>query len=191
MSTIADRPGAARLHADRTTFLLVDFQERLFAAMPAEAGRRHREQARKLLEGAKVLGVPTLATEQYPNGLGPTVPELREWLTGTPMEKRTFSCADAPSCAGALAGLEGRTVVVAGMETHICVFQTVRDLLARGIPVQVCADACLSRHKMDWKIGLERARGLGVAVTTVEAVLFDLLGAGEGDRFKAVSRVVK
>ncbi|MCK6530512.1 isochorismatase family protein [Myxococcota bacterium] len=181
-----------RLEPGNTTFLMVDFQERLFAAMPGEVGRRYRDRARILLEGAQILGVPVVVTEQYPQGLGPTVPELREWIdTSKVIAKREFSCCDAPGFAPALEALRGRQVVVAGMETHICVFQTVRDLLRQGIPVQVLGDACLSRYKLDWRLGIERCRDVGATVTTVEAVLFDLVGVAVGDGFKAISRTVK
>lgn len=182
-----------KLSRDRTLILAIDLQERLAAAMPPVELAALRRNALILLEGAKVLDVPVIVSEQYPRGLGPTLPDVRAALApSTPvLEKTAFSClADDGLCA-ALAASGRRQIVVLGMEAHVCVYQTARDLVAAGYAVHVVVDAVLSRTTANTQIGLDLARGAGAVSTSVEAVLFDLLERAGGDAFKAVSRLVK
>lgn len=179
-----------RLKKDQASLLVVDVQERLVAAMEPNARERVLNRTRAAVVGAGALGVPTIVTEQYPKGLGRTVPQLTEVLktSGAPVEKVDFSCALDP----VLQQLgERKQVIVTGMETHVCVFQTVRDLAARGYTPYLCADAVLSRTEEDKKVGLELCREVGAVITTVEAALFDLLGRAGSPEFKAVSAAVK
>jgi nicotinamidase-related amidase len=149
-------------------------------------------KTRQLVEGARVLGVPTLFTEQNPRGLGPTLSEIAALVPDfRPAEKTSFSCCGSPDCMAQLRRSGRRDVVVAGMETHVCVYQTVVDLLAEGFRVEVVADACASRTVENKQIGLERCRRAGAAVTSVETLLFELLKAAEGPLFKEILRIVK
>ncbi len=184
-------PLPLKLDPARTTILLVDAQERLSTAMPPAALAQLVKYAQALLGAARELAIPVLATEQYPKGLGPTLPGLRELLPGAPLAKMTFSCAADPFFSAALAATGRRQIVIAGMETHVCVFQTARDLVAAGYEVQVCADAVASRDEEHRRIGLELCRDAGALVTTAETALFDLLGACGTPAFKKVSQLVK
>jgi hypothetical protein len=142
-----------RLDRADTGVVIVDAQERLAAAMPADVLEHAQRRWVTLIEMAAVLKLPLCISEQYPKGLGPTLPSLREAAAKTAphlLEKIDFSACDAPHFDQFLGG--GRkSWIVCGMETHICVYQTVRDLVARGFHVQVPLDACVSRRKLDWR----------------------------------------
>lgn len=174
---------------DDAALLVVDLQERLAAAMEPAALERVVNRTRAAILGARALGLPVVFTEQYPKGLGPTLPQLREVLGAqAPVEKLDFSCVQDP----VLQQLGTRSqILVVGMETHVCVFQTVRDLAGRGLTPYLCADAVLSRTVEDRRVGLELCRETGAVITTVEAALFDLLGRAGSAEFKAVSAAVK
>jgi nicotinamidase-related amidase len=178
-----------KLERQDTAVLLIDVQERLCAAMPAAGLARLVNRARALLEGAKALGLPVAFTEQYPKGLGRTLPELLAVLEGlAPVEKLRFSATE-PAVLSQFA--QRKHVLVAGMETHVCVFQTARDLSARGITPVLCADAVLSRTEEDRRVGLQLCQDAGAQVTTVEAALFDLLGEAGTPEFKRISAAVR
>jgi len=176
----------SRLDRERTALVVVDVQEGFRPVIDGfeDVARR----AATLVQGAQVLGVPVLVTEQYPKGLGPTVPEVAEHLDGVePLPKTVFSACEAEGF-----DLGGRDqAIVCGIEAHICVLQTASALAARGVQVEVAADAVSSRAALDRDVGLERARNAGAAITTVETALFELLGAAGTDEFKAVQRLVK
>ncbi|WP_373048092.1 isochorismatase family protein [Vulgatibacter sp.] len=182
-----------RIERDRVAFLVVDVQQRLAAAMDPDAMERMERRVVALVEGAKVLGIPLLVTEQYPQGIGPTVPMIRSALPeeAKPLEKLDFSCFAAPEVRGALEALGRNQLVLAGMETHICIFQTARDLAAAGYQVFVPWDAVISRVEENRRVGLELAARAGAVVTTTETVLFDLLARAGSPEFKAVSRLIK
>lgn len=184
-------PPPLTLSPSRALVLVVDVQERLCPAMPQEALARVVKYTQALLGGARELGLPVLCTEQYPRGLGPTLPALRELLPSPPLAKMHFSCAADPGFAAALEATQRRQIVIAGMETHVCVFQTARDLAAAGYEVQVCADAVLSRTEEHRRVGLELCRAAGALVTTAETALFDLLHECGTPQFKKVSGLVK
>ena len=178
-----------RLRRDDAQLLIVDIQEKLCAAMPSDGLARMVGRTQALIEGAKVLGLPVRLTEQYPKGLGRTLPALTEKLFGvTPVEKVEFT-ACVPGITGELGNR--RVVLVAGMETHICVYQTVRDLAERGFTPVLCVDAVLSRNARDLEVGLELCRHAGATLSTVESVLFDMLGKAGTPEFKAISAAVK
>ncbi len=175
------------LKRDDTTFLIIDVQERLARAMPQEQLRLVVANVRLLGAAAAELGIPVVATEQYPEGLGPTVDEVREAVQGwAPLEKVAFDCCGAD-------GFEVRTsnVVLAGMETHVCVYQTARSLVSRGHTVHVVSDAVVSRQPENREVGLELMRHAGAIVTSTEAVLFDLLKGSHAPEFKAISKLVR
>jgi nicotinamidase-related amidase len=170
------------LDRDDTVLVVVDVQEgfRPYASFAGVA-----EAAGKLVQAARILSVPTLVSEQYPQGLGHTAPEVR--LEGEqPIEKTVFSAARADGF-----DLGERTqAIVCGIETHVCVSQTVHDLLDRGVEVHVPADAVGSRHEIDYARGLERMERAGAVVGTVEASLFELLGRAGTPEFKSVQALI-
>lgn len=170
------------LDRDRTTLLVVDVQEGFrpyatFAEVAAACGR--------LVAGARELGVPVLASEQYPKGLGPTAPEVG-LADERRIEKTVFSAVRAEGF-----DLGGRDqVLVAGIEAHVCVSQTVHDLLAQGLEVHVAADAAGSRHAVDYERALPRLERAGAVITTVESALLELCERAGTPEFKAVQKVI-
>lgn len=178
-----------RLQRAEAALLVVDVQEKLAAAMPTAALEWMVKRTCALIEGARVLGLPIVYTEQYSKGLGPTLSALKEKLAGVaPVEKLRFSAVDER----VQKQLRGRhQVLVAGMETHICVYQTVRALAEEGVLPVLCADAVLSRFEVDLKVGLQLASDAGAMVATVETALFDLLGEAGTPEFKRLSAAVR
>ena len=177
-----------RLQRDQAALLVVDIQERLCAAMEPGALARTLNRTTAALEGAKALGLPTFVTEQYPKGLGPTLAVLKERLEGAAVEKLEFS-ACVPEVVRQLGAR--KQVLIVGMETHVCVYQTVRDLTDQGFTPVLCVDAVLSRHPEDRRVGLDLCREAGAHLLTVEAALFDLLGRAGSPEFKKVSAAVR
>lgn len=176
------------LERGKTALVVIDLQEKLLRAMLERDALV--EQARKLVQGMLALEVPILWTEQNPDGLGPTVPELAALLPGEPFVKRSFSCFGAEGFAEALAGL-GRQIVLAGIESHVCVWQTACHAIEIGYEVHVCADAVSSRTAFNRDLGLQKARDAGCILTSVETALFELLGEATGPAFKQILQIVK
>jgi nicotinamidase-related amidase len=169
--------------------LIVDVQEKL---VPMIANYQCMlGNCRRLIQGAKILGVPVYATEQYPKGLGHTVAPLAELLGSVP-DKLRFSCAEVLDWGLAAEQADNRfQVVVAGIESHVCVLQTVLDLLAGGFQVFVPADAISSRAELDWKIALDRMSAGGAVITTTESVLFEWCEKSGTPEFKQISQLIK
>jgi nicotinamidase-related amidase len=169
--------------------LIVDVQEKL---VPMIANYdRMLGNCRRLIRGAKILEVPVFATEQYPKGLGRTVAPLAELLDSVP-EKLRFSCAEVLDWGLAAEQADNRfQIVVAGIEAHVCVLQTVVDLLAGGFQVFVPADAISSRGEFDWKIALDRMSTGGAVITTTESVLFEWCERSGTPEFKQISQLIK
>jgi nicotinamidase-related amidase len=142
-----------------------------------------------LVEGANILGLPVQATEQYPKGLGPTVPELAAKLP-TRLEKLSFSCAAVPEITTFFQSKKVQKVLLAGVETHVCVMQTALDLVSQGFQVYVAADATGSRHEVDRELGLRRMEKSGVTLTTTEAALFEWTEKADTPEFKRISRLI-
>ncbi len=183
-----------RLDPKSTLVLVVDVQEKLAAAMPEASMQALLRAATILTEAASALGAPVLATEQYPQGLGHTVPALAERLALTKapiLEKVEFSAVEAPGFSAAWEARRPRAVVVLGMETHVCVYQTVRELVQRGIEVHVPIDGVASRRDDHRQAGLDLCRAAGAFVTTSETVAFDWLRRAGTEAFKRVSKVVR
>jgi nicotinamidase-related amidase len=179
-----------RLKKDELQFLIIDVQERLVAAM----AERERVVANvgHLLALGKMFAIPAVVTEQYPRGLGPTVPAVGEAIAGTSViEKLEFSCLEKCEVATRLADPQRRHVVVVGMEAHVCVLQTCLDLLADGYTVHVVRDAVCSRSAEDKENALEMMRDAGAVITTTETVLFQVLQRAGTDEFKAISKRIK
>jgi nicotinamidase-related amidase len=178
-----------RLERGTAHVLIVDIQERLASAMDPDRLARMVQRTTALLVGARALGVPVTVTEQYPRGLGPTIGALTPALDGAPrVEKITFA-ACGPEVDARLAGRS--QILIAGMETHICVYQTVRGLVERGFRPVLLADAVLSRSDVDHEIGLTLCHQAGALVMTVESALFDMLGQAGTPEFKAISAAVR
>lgn len=178
--------------ADRemSCLLVVDVQENLMRAIWEP--ERVVENCRRLVAGARILGLPLLATTQYARGLGPTVPALAEALGDTEaLDKTTFSCCRAAGFCERLRALGRDTVVLCGVETHVCVNQTAHDLIDAGYRVHVVQDAVSSRTPANWQAGLAKMRDAGAILTTTEMLLFELLGAAGTPEFKAVQALVK
>ena len=177
-----------RLKVEDTALLVVDIQEKLLPKI-MQAGEVLRN-ASFLVNAAKALGVPVIATEQYPKGLGPTVEPIRGLLT-TVWEKKTFS---AVAEGGALDFLKSDArikVVVAGIEAHICVMQTVLDLLNQGFHVFVCVDAVSSRYAIDVKIALKRMQQAGAILVTAETCVYEWLETAANPAFREISTMVQ
>ena len=177
------------LGRDETALVVIDVQVKLMRVIHAREALV--ESLGKLVRGMAVLDVPIVWTEQNPDGLGPTVPEIAELLPGRPISKLSFSCCGEPAFADAVERLGRGQLVLAGIESHVCVWQTAADLLAMGHEVHVCADAVSSRTPENKAIGLQKARDAGAALTSVEAALFELLGVADGPAFKQILRIVK
>ncbi|MGZ5442293.1 MAG: hydrolase [Thermoanaerobaculia bacterium] len=182
-----------RLDRNDAVLVVIDVQERL---MPVIHERFDVERnIERLIRGAHVLGVPAIVTEQYVKGLGPTVEPLRRALEETsghrPIEKDCFSAHGCAPFAAQLAALDRRQVLIAGVETHVCVYQTARDLLAAGLHVWIVADAVSSRTPRNRDIALQRLVSEGAKLSSTEMALFEMLVVSGTDEFRAIAKLVK
>jgi nicotinamidase-related amidase len=172
---------------DRTTLLVIDFQQRLMPAIEGASGVL--ANAGRLIEAAKKLGVPAIVTEQYPRGLGPTVPELA--VDGMPkLAKMDFDATRADGFFELLPK-DRPDIVVAGCEAHICVLQTVLGLLDGGHNVHVVRDAVGSRRAESKETAVERMRGHGAGIVTTEMALFEWLGTAADPHFREISVLIR
>jgi nicotinamidase-related amidase len=176
------------MSASDTALLVIDVQEKLLAKIPG-ADTLVRNIA-FLIDGAKLLDMPVTATEQYPKGLGPTVHELAQRLPPRP-DKVAFSCCAVASVVEGFRRAARPKILLAGMETHVCVLQTALDLLARGFRVYVPVDAVASRYAVDHEQALHRLDRAGAIITTSETAVFEWLGGADHPRFKQVSALVQ
>ncbi|HEX2504526.1 MAG TPA: hydrolase [Miltoncostaeaceae bacterium] len=191
MAAVDERRHPALLEREEAGLILVDVQEAFrpvidrFDEVIANCGL--------LAEGFGVLGRPVLVSEQYPKGLGHTVPELAERLPegARVIEKVRFSACGVGAFEDAVAEAGARTWVVAGIETHVCVNQTAHDLLERGFGVQVAADAVSSRTARNRDLGLAKMTAAGAGTTSAEMALFEMLERAGSDEFKRISRLVR
>lgn len=191
-------PEELRIDRGHAALLLVDFQERLAAAMaPGDLATCERNIV-LLVELARRLSLPVVVSEQYPQGLGPTVNTLRTalaqpGLTVHRFEKLEFGCTDAPAFQELYRGLRRDQWIVVGMEAHVCVYQTVRGLaaLTRPARVHVPADCVISRAPANLRVGLDLCARAGAVVTCAETVVFDALGRAGSDEFRALSKLLK
>jgi nicotinamidase-related amidase len=181
-------PHATQMSAVDTGLLVVDVQEKLMAKIPA-ADTVIRNIA-FLIDSARVLGMPVAATEQYPKGLGPTVPELVRRLPDRP-DKVAFSCCAVPAVPEGFRRAARPKIVLAGIEAHVCVLQTALDLLALDFRVYIAADAVASRYAVDREFALRRLEQAGAIVTTSEAAVFEWVGGAGSPQFKEISRLVQ
>jgi nicotinamidase-related amidase len=178
------------LTADNAALLVIDMQEKLFAVMQEK--EKLLRNVVKLIKGARVLEIPILLTEQYPKGLGPTLPEIKELVPDVkPVEKVSFNCCDEAAFCRALEGLKRKQVLVAGIEAHICVYQTAMALAGAGYKIEVVGDCVSSREQENKLVALFKMGSAGISPTTVEMALFEILKEARGDKFKAISNIVK
>jgi len=181
---------ALRLRRSAAALVVVDIQERLLPAI----WQRERvvTNSVRLIKGTAALGLPLLATEQYPEGLGPTVPEVAHAIIGfSPLQKLTFSAGGASGLLDALRDKKISQVLLCGIETHVCVLQSALDLMDQGVQVFVTADAVSSRTQQNHQLGLERMAEAGAVVVSTEMALFELLETAAAREFKEILAFVK
>ncbi len=188
-----NEPDTTRLYRERTALLIIDIQERLCAAMDPQRLAGVQRNTVILLEAAKVLGLPVLVTEQYPKGIGPTLPTIAAAFPQEQsiVEKVCFSCADSDAFMESLRASGRDQLLLTGMETHVCVFQTARDLARGGFTPYVVEDAVISRTVQNQAIGLRLMAQSGATRTGTETALFDLLGRAGSPEFKAIAPLIK
>ncbi|MGK3989021.1 isochorismatase family protein [Sorangium sp. So ce136] len=183
-----------RLEPAASAVIVVDVQEKLAAAMPAPQMAALTRAATVLIEAARRLGAAVIATEQYPAGLGRTIAPLAEKLAeaGAPViPKMEFSACDALEFERAFLQRAPRAAIVVGLEAHVCVFQTVRELAARGVTVHVPLDGVASRRDDHRLAGLDLCRAAGATITTAETVVFDWLRVAGTDDFRHLSKLIR
>lgn len=180
------------LDRDTTVLVVIDIQEKLCRAMDGEVLGRLGKNVGILLQAAVELGIPVVMTEQYPQGLGETLPELKEAAGGAEaLTKMTFSCCGEPKFLDRMKALGRKQALVVGMEAHVCVLQTVVELLDEGYVVHLVKDAVMSRSPENWTVGVETAQSAGAVVTCTEAALFQLLKCAGTEEFKKLSKLVR
>lgn len=182
-----------RLQRADSVLLVIDVQQKLMPVI--DGADRLLANIERLVRGAHILGIPALLTEQYVKGLGPTVDAVRIAFEESggyrPIEKECFSAQGCDAFAAQLAALGRRHLIVAGVETHVCVYQTVRDLLAAKFEVSIVADAVSSRTAENREIAVRRMVSEGAKLSSTEMSLFELLGVSGTGEFRAISRLIK
>jgi nicotinamidase-related amidase len=179
------------LTRENAVLVVIDVQSKLTPAMPPDIYARMRTTTAMLVEAARLLEIPVITTEQYPRGIGHTVPELAAACTNGVIEKTSFGCCGEPAFLAALEPLGRRQVIVTGMEAHVCVYQTVLGLLGAGYHVHLVRDAICSRHKEDFLAGVKNATKAGALAVTAEMALFQLLKDSRHEQFRAISKLIK
>lgn len=179
---------ATQMSAGDTGLLVIDVQEKLIPLIPAAAAMIRNVAF--LIDAAHLLEMPVVATEQYPRGLGPTVPELASRLPNRP-EKTAFSCCAIPAVVETFHRAARPKIVLAGIETHVCVLNTVLDLLALDFRVYIAVDAVACRGAIDHEYGLRRAERAGAILTTSETCVFEWIGGSGHPRFKEISKMIQ
>ena len=178
------------MNREDTIAVFIDFQEKL---MPAMTGREELEDKTcRLAAGLKVLDIPHIVTQQYTKGIGETIPSIAEAIGDfEAIDKTTFSCLGHVDFINQLEIASKPNVIVCGIESHICVQQTVEQLLIEGYNVYVPIDCCSSRSRNDYLFATERMERAGAVITTYEAVLYELLKDSKAEGFKEISKIVK
>jgi len=178
------------LEIENAALLIVDIQGNLALAM-------HEKESlftnvRKLIKGIHALDIPILWTEQNPMKLGPTIPEIADFLSGIhPLGKMSFSCCQDDHFLKALKDLNRKQILISGIEAHICIYQTTVDLINLGYEVQVVTDAVSSRTRDNKQIGLRKMKEAGAGLTSVETSLFEMLKTAEAKQFREIQQIVK
>ena len=196
VETVAEGTGTSLVEA-RAALFVVDIQERLLPALPAEVAAQVVRYTTLLVEAARVFGLPVVVSQQYPRGLGGTAPAVEAALqTLAPgqlhrFDKLEFSAVATADFAKVWPALGRNQWLVCGMETHVCVYQTVRDLRAKAATVWIASDAVASRSKANWRNGLRLMEADGATISNTESIVFDLLGRAGGVAFKSLSQLIK
>ncbi|MBY0526107.1 MAG: hydrolase [Gemmataceae bacterium] len=177
-----------QMTAGDTGLLVIDVQEKLMAKIPNAAALTRNIAL--LIDGARLLGLPVVATEQYPKGLGPTVAELAVKLSDRP-DKVAFSCCAIPAVLDTFRRDARPKVLLAGIEAHVCVQQTALDLLARDVRVYIAADAVGSRFPIDQEYALRRMERAGAIIVTAETAVFEWTGGADHPKFKEISKLIQ
>ena len=179
------------LHPQQCALVVVDIQEKLLP--PIHEKERLVRNSQLLIRAAKILSVPVIVTTQYSKGLGQTVSEIASLLPDvTPLDKLEFGCFGNGQFCSSVANLKGRnTLLLCGMETHICVLQTALGALQQDLRVHVAADAVGSRSELNWKLGLERMRDAGAVISSTEMMIYELLGKSGTPAFKEMLQYIK
>lgn len=179
------------IKADLSQLVVIDTQTKLITAMTQDALQASIKNTAILAQAAALLAVPVIVTEQYPKGLGNTVPELLALLPNIKaVEKLSFSCVAEPTFSRQLTR-DHSQMVLAGMEAHICVLQTALDLLSAGKQVFVAEDAIISRSLANKANAIARMREAGCIISNTESIVFEWLGKAEGDAFKTISKLIR
>jgi nicotinamidase-related amidase len=178
------------LTVEKSALLVIDIQEKILPVI--KDYQSVVSNTLKLIRGSKILGLPVFYTEQYPKGLGNTLPEIKNELEEAELfEKMTFSCSGAENLFAKFSELNKTQIIICGIEAHVCVQQTVLDLLSNQFQVNVAADAVSSRKEKDYSVALNRMEEYGAEITTTESILFELLNICGTDKFKQISKLVK
>lgn len=181
-------PHPTQMSAADTGLLVIDVQDKLMPKIPK--GDALVRDIAFLIDAARLLNLPVQATEQYPKGLGPTVPELARRLPERP-DKVAFSCCAIPAVEENFRKASRPKVLLAGIETHVCVLATALDLLARDFRVYIPVDAVTSRYAIDHETALRRLEKAGAVLTTSETAVFEWVGGAGSPQFKDISRLVQ
>lgn len=180
------------LERDKAVLVVIDVQEKLCVAMDEVVLKQLTKNIGIMLESAAEMNIPVLVTEQYVKGLGPTLPELKEKAAAAPCyEKMTFSCCGSAEFVDALKATGRTQVIITGMETHVCVLQTVIELREAGFGVHIVKDAVMSRSKQNWQTAIQAMTLAGAIPTCTESAMFQLLKIAGTDEFKKLSKLVK
>lgn len=180
------------LERDKAALVVIDVQERLCVAMDEMVLRQLTKNIGILLDSAVELRIPVMVTEQYVRGLGGTLPELKEKAVAAPCcEKMAFSCCGSSEFIEKLKETGRTQIIITGMESHVCVLQTVIDLRNAGFDVHVVKDAVMSRSKQNWRTAIEIMTLAGAVPTCTESVVFQLLKMAGTEEFKKLSKLVK
>jgi nicotinamidase-related amidase len=178
------------LDKQECVLIIIDVQEKLVNALAKDTVV---QKTAALVKAAKIMGIPTIVTEQYPKGLGQTMAAVKETFDSntTIIEKSSFSAAKETGFLEKLNTYNKKQVVICGIETHICVHQATADLLTAGYDVYVAQDACASRNKYEFKQGIERMRDNGAKISCVEIILFEWLRSSKDIHFKEIQALIK
>jgi nicotinamidase-related amidase len=190
MKKYLNQQGTAMLLPETTLLLVIDIQGNLARGMYERDALY--ENLQKIIRGIQVLEIPIIVTEQIPEKLGPTIPEISSLFDNfNPIPKSSFSCCGDEKIMNAISTVNRRQILIAGIESHVCLYQTTLDLIQAGYEVHIVADCISSRTAENRAIGIERMKEAGAKLTSTEMALFELLKVAEGDNFREIVRIVK